>query len=115
MRIALVLALSFAACAPAPDPQAGPPTWHRDIQPLFATHCVQCHHAQGIGPFELDTLQLARAEESGVRPAVKDRRMPPWPASSSCAEYSPNGALSDDEIGMLEAWYDAAAPEGDPA
>jgi hypothetical protein len=105
---------ALAACSAPPPVESGPPTWHRDIKPMLGNRCVQCHHIGGIGPFELDSLAVARAEEGRIRIAVKDRRMPPWPASNSCAEYGPNGSMSDEEIASLEAWYDAAAPEGDP-
>src|SRR4051812_16024938 len=106
------LALVFTACAPAMD--YGPPTWHRDVASIFKSHCAQCHNSNGIGPFELDTLQMARAKEGPVLSAVREGRMPPWPASNSCAEYKPNGSLTPIELGTLEAWYEAGAPEGDP-
>jgi hypothetical protein len=111
MRALALSALFLTACSP---PAAGPPTWHADIQPLIQEKCGTCHKAGGIGPFELDSLAMVRAEEGRVRPAVTSRRMPPWPASNSCAEYAPNGSMTAAQIALLELWYDSAAPEGDP-
>jgi hypothetical protein len=90
------------------------PTWNRDIGPLVQAKCAGCHVAGGIGPFSLGSRADFMAVSESARLAIIQRRMPPWPARKSCAEYSPDGTLSDDQVSMVDQWLDDGAMEGDP-
>jgi hypothetical protein len=53
--------------------------------------------------------------KDAIRAAVRDRRMPPYPADPSCNSYRDHVPLSSVEIATIQAWADAGAPEGDPS
>jgi hypothetical protein len=101
-----------AGCSPAP-------TWHDDVAPLLAEHCVACHSDGGVGPFALDDRVIASAWADEIARAAEDRIMPPWhaettPECTPSAPYRDDPRLTDAEIALLRAWADAGAPAGDP-
>ena len=99
--------LALAACAPSEPPK---PTWNRDVGPLLQSKCGDCHVSGGIGPFALTSFSEVMDVKDSVRSAIVTRRMPPWPAARGCAEYTPDGSLSDEQISMVEKWLDEGAP-----
>ncbi|MEZ4253505.1 MAG: hypothetical protein R3B99_35295, partial [Polyangiales bacterium] len=56
----------------------GAPTYHQDVAPIVARHCLTCHVEGGIGPFPLDTYEGVREVGPEARLAVERREMPPW-------------------------------------
>src|SRR5262249_18498661 len=92
------------------------PTYHRDIAPLFASHCTGCHHAGGIAPFPLDSYKGARTHSLAIALSTKTRRMPPSNLDNSgeCNTFIDAPWLTDEEIATIGAWVQGGAPEGDP-
>jgi hypothetical protein len=78
---------------------------------------VQCHTEGGIGPFELLTYEETTAVGERVRDATRDRIMPPFLAEESddCNHWDNFRGLSQDEIDLIEAWYEGGMQEGDPS
>ncbi|MFN7142432.1 MAG: hypothetical protein ACK4YP_01550 [Myxococcota bacterium] len=111
-----MLALLLFACDGSPD-EATPaaPTWHADVAPLVADRCAGCHQAGEVGPFPLTTYDEVVAVGSAVAASVAERRMPPWPAASDCADYRDDLSLDDAQIATIVDWVAAGMPEGDPA
>ncbi len=120
------------ACATAPKETAGTsttdttaavpegPTYARDIAPILASRCTSCHSEGNLAPFALDTYADASLLAEAVAGSVESGAMPPWFAieTDDCTPMLPfkdDLRLSDEEIGLLRAWADAGAPEGDPA
>ena len=103
------LALLSACQGPPPKP-----TWHRDIAPLVQEKCGGCHTAGSIGPFALTTHAEVMAVAESVKAAITSRRMPPWPARRDCAEYAPDGSMTDEQIALITGWLEDGAMEGDP-
>ncbi len=91
------------------------PTWHRDIQPLLARHCVPCHQAGGAAPFALDAYATAKLMAGPSVAAVEAGRMPPWQADPDCRSYEGERIVPEADEAALRAWLDAGTPEGDPA
>jgi Copper type II ascorbate-dependent monooxygenase, N-terminal domain/Copper type II ascorbate-dependent monooxygenase, C-terminal domain len=121
----VVAALAALACSTG-DPAAprsnaaAPPTYHRDVAPILTRSCIKCHYEGGIGPFALTSYEMARDMAPALVVEVGARRMPPWTAhdTSECAPPLPWRAderLSNEEIEILQRWYDAGSPEGNPA
>lgn len=110
-RLPFLAVLGAAACAAPPDPK---PTWNRDVGPLLQAKCGGCHVSGGIAPFALGAYGEVLAMAEPVRSAVISRVMPPWPAAKSCAEYDPDGSLTDEQVSMIDAWLSDGAMEGDP-
>jgi hypothetical protein len=129
-RLALVLpVLPAAALALASGCNAGPVvpedgsvtigdvTYHGDVRPVLARHCVGCHSVGGIAPFPLDGYAAAQAMNVRIAQVTRARTMPPWLADSSgsCRTFRDARWMSEHEIAVLEAWRDQGAPEGNPA
>src|SRR3954466_11787693 len=103
MNRVLVVAFSslgiFAFVAGCPAASKGP-TYHKDIAPLMAEQCAQCHQDGGIAPFPLITYADAKAHAQEAAFAVGARLMPPSniDASGSCRTFQDSRWLSDEQI-----------------
>jgi hypothetical protein len=97
------------------EPAAVGVTYHKDIAPLFAEQCVQCHQDGGIAPFSLVTYADAAANADAAAIFTKARLMPPMTvdASGACRTYEDARWLEDEEIALIEEWANAGAPEGE--
>ena len=120
------LALTSAACSSDPvvstdqkptAAEASELTYHQDIAPLFADHCMQCHRGGGIAPFRLDDYASAKQHARAIALATAERSMPPWSVTSdgSCGDFADSLALGEEEIARIGAWVNAGTPEGEPA
>ncbi|HTE56937.1 MAG TPA: hypothetical protein VK698_39060 [Kofleriaceae bacterium] len=94
-------------------------TWHKDIAPLVAEHCVSCHKPGGIGPFSLEDYASAAPFAGLMAARVEAGEMPPWGAVSTddCEPrfgWRDDQRLTADEEALLQKWVDLEAPEGDP-
>ena len=105
-------------CADPAPPAPGAittPTYHRDIAPILAANCLECHRTGGIGPFSMEHYHLARAFAPLMKQVTASRRMPPWKPGPKPGVYRSERILSPRQIALIAAWTDAGAPEGDPA
>jgi hypothetical protein len=91
------------------------PEFHKDVLPVLQKNCQSCHRPGEVGPMAFTTYQETRPWAKAIRQAVVTGKMPPWSADNSVTHYRNNRALSQAEIGILKAWADAGAPEGNPA
>lgn len=118
----MTLALG-AACGSTPDDGGGDDddggggevTYWRDAKPIIDAKCGKCHVEGGIAPFSLETYADAKTHAGVAQLAINDGIMPPWKATDDCNEYVGNRSLTADQKAVLNAWFDAGAPEGDPA
>jgi hypothetical protein len=106
----LILAASATAAASgAPTP----PTFNRDVAPIFYSKCISCHRSREVAPMALVTYQDARPWSRAIRTRVANREMPPWFADPKFSrELANNPSLTDAEIKTIVAWVDAGAPQG---
>ncbi len=112
----IVLApLLFTACGPTETEPESETSYHRDVRPIFERSCMGCHTEGAIGPFTLTSFDDASNYAPLIKTAVQNRTMPPWLADPGCNNYVADPSLTDDEIGLIAAWVDEGAPEGDPA
>jgi hypothetical protein len=108
----------FAAADFGIDPTSV--TFNKDIAPILARSCVNCHRAGGAAPMALTTYQEARRYAARIkeRTAIRDRMgaMPPWYVEKDIGiqHYKQDPSLSDEELAKIQAWVDNGAPEGDP-
>jgi len=96
-------------------------TFNKDIAPILARSCVQCHRAGGAAPMSFTSYNEVRRYASRIREktAIRDRMgaMPPWYAEKDIGiqHYLQDPSLSDEELAKIQAWADNGAPEGDAA
>ena len=104
--------LAVAAGAAAPD-------FERDVQPVFAAHCVKCHGPEKQkGGYRLDARRVAFTGGDGSAPNI----VPGNAAASPLLRYvtgadpdlriPPEGEkpLSAAEIAVLREWIESGAP-----
>ena len=93
-----------------------PPTFARDVAPILAQHCVECHHPAGVGPFSLRTYDEARRRSRQIAEVVASGFMPPWkPLPAHAPPLQGDRSLPADLIQTLVDWTAAGAPAGDLA
>lgn len=103
----------LAACAESE------PTWHQDVAPIVHARCVSCHTEGGVTPFRLDDYELVSTLGPQILDAVESGRMAPWLAQDTeeCQprlHWKDDLRVTDEELDLLRAWFEAGAPEGDP-
>jgi hypothetical protein len=91
-----------------------PPTFYRDVLPVFQDHCQRCHRLGEIGPMPLVAYKQVRFQARNIANKVRTKQMPPWFADPCCGHFSDDPSLTEQEIATLVTWAGAGAPEGDP-
>ena len=108
-------AADTTADVPTGEPVDGPTYW-QDIAPIFFDRCVTCHGDGGIGPFRLDTYEVAKVWAAAAAASTASKSMPPWLITDdgSCGTFADSRAMPAEEIALIQQWVDAGALEGDP-
>jgi hypothetical protein len=101
--------------AASPDPEPPTVTYHRDVRPLFERHCVSCHSAGNIAPFEMTTYEQVYALRDLVLLTIDSGTMPPWGMTDECGDFVADPSLSADDKALLTAWVEEGAAQGDAA
>ena len=96
------------------DGERATPTYNRDVAPILAANCLECHREGDVGPFPLDTYESAKRRAKMISLVCADELMPPWFAEEGAGSFRDERRLSDLQVELLEAWAAAGAPEGDP-
>jgi hypothetical protein len=110
----LSLTVSFAAATFAAAAKTETPTFHKDIQPILATHCQSCHRAGEIGPMSFMSYKEVRPWAKAIKDSVSSRRMPPWFADPHIGKFANDRSMPKPHLDTLVAWVDGGAPEGNP-
>ena len=94
-------------------------TYHNQVSRIMQSHCVECHRADGVGPFPLETLADVVENAAMIRKQVERGVMPPWfAAKDQSALNSPwanDCSLAANDKSDLLAWISSSdRPAGDP-
>ncbi len=92
-------------------------TYHDDVAPILARHCLGCHSPKGVSPNpRLSTFEQASKVQQRLKRSVQTRKMPPWGADNTglCGTWKDARWLTDDEISTIVGWVDGGALPGDP-
>ena len=108
-------ALVLPGAAAAADAAKTPPTFTKDIAPIFQDKCEACHRPDSIAPMSLMTFAEARPWVRSIRARVTDRQMPPWQIDRTVGiqKFKNDRSLTDGQIDTIVRWIDAGAPQGD--
>ncbi len=90
------------------------PTFHRDIVPLLQTHCLECHRAGEIGPFDVTTLDEVRGWAAMMLETMEQQRMPPWHAAPDHGSFKNARQFPVEATALFKTWLEAGMPAGDP-
>ena len=98
----------------APTIQADPAlTWNEHIQPVFNTHCNDCHQSGTEAPFALEDYADAADNAEMIAEVVSDRRMPPWYGADEYKDFANHRGMSSDERHMVQSWIKGGMKRGD--
>jgi hypothetical protein len=111
MRYALLLALLFAFRPVGTMAQTI--TFHDDVRPILALHCLRCHDGSGYAPFPLVTYKDVAKRGGFIKHVVESRVMPPWPADPSYREFRNQNVLSAREVETIVRWVEKGMVEGE--
>jgi mono/diheme cytochrome c family protein len=89
-----------------------PPAFTKDIAPILYHNCTGCHRPDEVAPFPLLNYNDARKHAKQIAKVTEKHFMPPWKAEPGFGDFANERRLSEAEIGLIKAWYDAGAPEG---
>lgn len=94
-------------------------TYHEHISRILQTHCIECHHQDGVGPFSLTSYEDVIENAGMIRKQVERGAMPPWFAAVQPDEkHSPwinDASLTVKDKSTLLDWLASDRPKGDPA
>jgi hypothetical protein len=88
-------------------------TFNKDVLPVLQKNCQECHRPGEVAPMSLLTYSEARPWAKAMKVAVLTQKMPPWFADPQYGHFANDHRLRPEEIGILTAWADNGAPEGD--
>lgn len=104
-----------AADRPAVTQRKAAPTYTKDVAAILQSKCQNCHRRHQVGPFALETYEQARKRARDIAAVTEERSMPPWkPTAGVGPKLKHDQSLTHAEIGVLTAWAEAGAPQGDP-
>jgi hypothetical protein len=106
LGVALVCSAGASASPPIP------PTFNKDVAPIFYKNCVGCHRPGEIAPMSLISFKEVRPWAKAIREKVATREMPPWHADQNYGKWANDRRLTQKEIDTVVAWIDGGAPEG---
>lgn len=94
-------------------------TYHNQVSRILQNHCVECHRADGVGPFPLESLADVLDNAGMIRKQVERGAMPPWFAAKGDATtdspWANDCSLSARDKADLLTWLSSSdRPAGDP-
>jgi mono/diheme cytochrome c family protein len=115
--VGAVLVGVFATHTAAVAAQGGqaPPTFSKDVAPIFYENCVSCHRPGEMAPMSLLTYESARPYARSIRTRVENGTMPPWHAEAPEGTFHNERKLTPQERDTIVRWASNGAPQGNPA
>jgi len=112
----LLAALVLPSTALAAGGPATPPTFSKDIAPIFQEKCESCHRRDQMAPMALVTFEDVRPWAKSIGARVASRQMPPWHIDRTLGiqQFKNDRSLSDEQVDVITRWVAAGAPKGDP-
>lgn len=89
-------------------------TYVRDVAPILAANCVECHQVGGVAPMELQTYEQASFWSAMLSLATAEGQMPPWRPAPRYGRFRDERYLSKTQIDLLKAWIENEDAEGAP-
>ena len=92
-------------------------TFTKDVAPILQRSCESCHRPGGGAPMALISYSDVRPWARSIKNRTMAREMPPWFIDKNIGiqHFKDDPSLSDEEVGIIAAWVDNGAPQGNPA
>ncbi len=104
----ILIGLTLATLTPCESP-----TWSKDVAPIVHKHCLGCHRAGSVGPFELLWYKDVSRRAKFLGELVATNKMPPWKPEAGHGAFQAEMRLTEKEKATVAAWVAGGAPEGD--
>jgi len=105
--------ITFVNQPPSLPENVVPVTFTRDVAPILNRHCVECHRAGEIGPFELTDYEEVVGWGEMMLEVIEQGRMPPWHANPQFGKFIGSRHMPDEDRKILTAWVAQGMPRGD--
>jgi mono/diheme cytochrome c family protein/peroxiredoxin len=92
-----------------------PISYAGQVAPLLEQHCVECHRAGGIGPWEMNGYAEVKDYARMIEEVLLTRRMPPWHADPTYGHWANERTLTTAESQVLVQWVKEGAPRAEGA
>jgi hypothetical protein len=102
----------LTSVANAADGTEGHVTFQRDVLPILAKHCQNCHRPGQVAPMSFLTYETTRPWAPQIKAVVAGKKMPPVVGSPHYMVLTQGEGLTQAEITTLVRWVDDGAPEG---
>lgn len=115
---AIVWALALWPGMARAETVAVPPetiTFTKHIAPVIFSRCTYCHRPGEAAPFSLLNYEDVKRRAKHIQEVAELRIMPPWKAKRGYGEFANDRSMSEQEIGLIKAWVEQGAAEGDPS
>jgi len=91
-------------------------TYHARVSRIMQQHCMDCHRADGVGPFSLEAYQDVVSHAGMIRKQVEKGAMPPWfAAPEHPSRWANDRRLPEGDKADLLAWLAGGRQEGNRA
>ena len=87
-------------------------TYTRDIEPILAANCVECHQAGGVAPFPLQSYDDSAFRSGMLEYMTEEGLMPPWRPVPRFGRFRDERYLSATQIALFAAWAENDDAEG---
>ncbi|MEM7024473.1 MAG: redoxin domain-containing protein, partial [Pseudomonadota bacterium] len=88
-------------------------TYNRDIAPILAANCAECHQEGGIAPFSLQSYGTAIERSGMLEYVTAEGLMPPWRPKPEYGRFRDERYLSQTQIDLFSAWTANDDAKGD--
>jgi hypothetical protein len=114
LAVLLVIVLAGLGCFAIVNSQpTTTPTYYSHIEQIISNNCLGCHITGGIATFSLEKPETVQRLASGIKYAVENNLMPPWPPSPETPAMHNERKLKPEDKTTLLAWINSGAPLGD--
>lgn len=108
--LSATLAMIVGAAVPV---AAAGQEYYRDIRPLLAQNCADCHSDAGAA-FSMEDPEATFRRRRAITEAVLDRRMPPWLGEPGHQQYIGERRLDATQIALIRSWAESGYQRGEP-
>ncbi len=112
IAVTILAIVPFTGGARAADVTEGRVTFQRDVLPILAKHCQNCHRPGQVAPMSFLTYETTRPWARQIKVVVTVKKMPPVVGSPHYMVLTQGEGLTQAEITTLVKWVDEGAPQG---
>lgn len=85
-------------------------SYSRDVAPIIAKNCAECHREGGIAPFALNSYAMLQGWSPMIREVLRTRRMPPGQVDPHIGQYRNGMTLAFEDERKILDWIAAGSP-----